>query len=177
MTVCRAGAAENEVFPYTYISTLTGKPTDRFVMPVPSFNVISGGSRTVNCLACPEFLIVPTEGGSVAEDMITDAEVYHTLKFGHPEDVRRGACNVGDETGFAPSVQLKRRIFLTESLLSWMRGFTTLRMKKSSHERGVCFVLPDSQECPVQLCAETCCSEKCPTSRRNQACLLVSCET
>ena len=68
---CRAGAAENEVFPYAYISTPTGKPTDKFMMPVSSFNVISGGSHTGNCLACPEFSIVPTEAGSVAEDMIT----------------------------------------------------------------------------------------------------------
>ena len=33
MKVCRAGAAENGVFPYTYISTLTGKPTDKLMMP------------------------------------------------------------------------------------------------------------------------------------------------
>ena len=62
--------------------------------------------QAINYLACPEFLIVPTGAGNVAEDMTTDTEVYHTLKFGHEEDVRRGACNVGDETGLAPSVQL-----------------------------------------------------------------------
>ena len=42
---------------------------------------------------------------------ITDTEVYHTFKFGHLEDVRRDACSVGDETGFAPSVQLKNETF------------------------------------------------------------------
>ena len=79
--------------------------------------MISGGSRAGNCLACPEFLIVPTGAGSVAEDMITDTEVFHKLKFGHREDVRRGACNVGDETGLAPSVQLNNETldFLAES--------------------------------------------------------------
>ena len=57
-------------------------------------------------LACLEFSIAPTGTGNVVEDMITDTEVNHMLKFGHQEDVRRDACNVGDETGFAPSVQL-----------------------------------------------------------------------
>ena len=74
------------------------------MMPVLCFNVISGGCHTSNCLACPEFSIVPTGARSVAEDMITDTEFYHTLKFGHEKDVRRDACNAGDETDFAPSV-------------------------------------------------------------------------
>ena len=68
-------------------------------MPVPSFNVISGGSRAGNCS------IELTGASSVTEDMITDTESFHSLKSDHQEDVRRGACNVGDETGFAPSVQ------------------------------------------------------------------------
>ena len=72
------------------------------MMPVLCFNVISGASRAGNCLACPEFLTVPTGASNVAEDMITDTEVNHTLKFGHQEDVRRDACNVwmmnGDKT-------------------------------------------------------------------------------
>ena len=49
--------------------------------------------------------------------MITDTEVNHMLKFGHQEDVRRDACNVGDERGSAPSVQLNNETldFLTGS--------------------------------------------------------------
>ena len=48
--------------------------------------------------------------------MITDTEFLYTLKSDHQEDVRRHACNVGDETGFAPSVQLNNETsnFLTE---------------------------------------------------------------
>ena len=58
-----------------------------------------------------------TGAGNVAEDMITDTEVNHTLKFGHQEDVRRDACNVGDERGFASIVQLNNETldFLTDS--------------------------------------------------------------
>ena len=76
-TVCRTGAAENEVFSYTYISTLTGKPTDKFMMPVICFNVIGGGSRAGNCLACLEFLTMPTRASSGAEDNIIDTRVSH----------------------------------------------------------------------------------------------------
>merc|ERR1712023_467093 len=42
MAACRAGAAVSEMPLYEYIAALAGKPTDRFVMPVPSFNVING---------------------------------------------------------------------------------------------------------------------------------------
>ena len=55
----------SEVSLCTYISKLAGKPTDCFVMPVPSFNVIGVGSRAGNCLACPEFLTVPTGAGTL----------------------------------------------------------------------------------------------------------------
>ena len=56
---------------------------------------------------------MPTAAGNVAEDMITDTHVHHSLKFGHQEDARRDACNVGDE-----SVQLNNETldFFTESL-------------------------------------------------------------
>ena len=61
---------------------------------------------------------MPKEAGSDAEDMITDTESFYALKFGHQKDVRRDMCNVGDELGFAPSVQFNRETpnFFTELL-------------------------------------------------------------
>ena len=49
-------------------------------------------------------------------DMITDTESFYTLEFGHQKDVLRDMCNVGDEIGFAPSVQFNSETsnFLTE---------------------------------------------------------------
>ena len=87
-------------------------------MPVLCPNVISGESHAGNPLACSEFLIVSTEAGSVVEDMIIDTEVYHLLKFSHQKDVRRDVCNVGDDTGFSPSVQFNSETsnFFTEFL-------------------------------------------------------------
>merc|ERR1740129_2496905 len=60
MAVCRAGAAASQMPLYQYIAKISGKPTDKFVMPVPSFNVINGGSHAGNRLACQEFMILPT---------------------------------------------------------------------------------------------------------------------
>jgi enolase len=105
MAVCRAGAAASEMPLYQYIAKLAGKPMDRFVMPVPSFNVINGGSHAGNRLACQEFMIMPTGATSFKEAMIIGAEVYHTLKSCIKKKYGQDACNVGDEGGFAPSVQ------------------------------------------------------------------------
>ena len=59
---------------------IAGKPTDEFVMPVPSFNVINGGSHAENRLACQEFMILPVGASTFKEAMIIGAEVYHNLK-------------------------------------------------------------------------------------------------
>ena len=59
---------------------IAGKPTDKFVMPVPSFNVINGGSHAGNRLACQEFMILPVGASSFKEAMVIGAEVYHNLK-------------------------------------------------------------------------------------------------
>merc|ERR1712003_337514 len=105
MAVCRAGAAAKEQPLYEYIANLAGKPTDKFVMPVPSFNVINGGSHAGNRLACQEFMILPVGATSFKEAMEVGAEVYHTLKSCIKKKYGQDACNVGDEGGFAPSVQ------------------------------------------------------------------------
>merc|ERR1712139_450066 len=105
MAVCRAGAAASEMPLYQYIAKLSGKPMDRFVMPVPSFNVINGGSHAGNRLACQEFMILPTGASSFKNAMEIGAEVYHTLKGVIKNKYGMDACNVGDEGGFAPNVQ------------------------------------------------------------------------
>merc|ERR1719491_2390022 len=105
MAVCRAGAAASQMPLYQYIAKLSGKPTDTFVMPVPSFNVINGGSHAGNRLACQEFMILPVGASSLMEAMEIGAEVYHTLKGCIKKKYGQDACNVGDEGGFAPSVQ------------------------------------------------------------------------
>mmetsp|Transcript_70222 Transcript_70222/g.146973 ORF Transcript_70222/g.146973 Transcript_70222/m.146973 type:complete len:862 (-) Transcript_70222:291-2876(-) len=105
MAVCRAGAAASGMPLYQYIAKLGGKPTDKMVMPVPAMNVINGGSHAGNRLACQEFMILPVGASTFKEAMIMGAEVYHNLKTVIKKKYGQDACNVGDEGGFAPSVQ------------------------------------------------------------------------
>jgi len=51
MALARAGAAARGVPLYVYLAELAGKRTDKFVLPVPSFNVINGGKHAGNKLA------------------------------------------------------------------------------------------------------------------------------
>jgi enolase len=105
MAICRAGAASMQIPLYEYIAYLASRPTDKFVLPVPCLNVINGGSHAGNRLACQEFMICPVGASSFREGMNIGAEVYHTLKSCIKNKYGQDACNVGDEGGFAPSVQ------------------------------------------------------------------------
>ena len=88
-----------------YLAYFGGKPMDKFVMPVPSFSVMNGGSHAGNRLACQKLMILPVGATSFKEAMIMGAEVYHTLKGCLKKKYGQDACNVGDVCGFAPSVQ------------------------------------------------------------------------
>lgn len=50
LATARAGAASHNIPLYKHLAGLAGKPTDRFVMPVPSLNIINGGSHAGNGL-------------------------------------------------------------------------------------------------------------------------------
>eukprot|EP00971_Amphidinium_carterae_P312326 6207684-Amphidinium_carterae.1 len=105
MAVCRAGAAAAGLRLFQHIAALAGQPEDDYLLPVPSFNVINGGSHAGNRLACQEFMILPVGASTFREAMNIGAEVYQTLKTVLKKKYGQDACNVGDEGGFAPPVQ------------------------------------------------------------------------
>merc|ERR1712066_833803 len=105
MAACRAGAASMQMPLYEYIANIAGRPTDKFMMPVPAFNVINGGSHAGNKLAMQEFMVLPVGAASFTEAMKMGSEVYHNLKTVIKKKYGQDACNVGDEGGFAPNVQ------------------------------------------------------------------------
>ncbi|RLO11554.1 hypothetical protein DYB28_006938, partial [Aphanomyces astaci] len=78
LAVCKAGAAAKGVPLWQHIADLAGNPTP--CLPVPSFNIINGGSHAGNKLAMQEFMILPTGATSFTESMQIGTEVYHTLK-------------------------------------------------------------------------------------------------
>merc|ERR1719192_1763392 len=104
MAVCKAGAAAKKKPLYEHIAELAGNPTDKMHLPVPSFNIINGGSHAGNKLAMQEFMILPVGATSFTEAMKMGSEVYHNLKAVIKNKYGQDACNVGDEGGFAPNI-------------------------------------------------------------------------
>jgi enolase len=106
MAACKAGAAAKKVPLYRHIADLAG--VKEFVLPVPSFNVINGGSHAGNKLAMQEFMILPVGAPNFREALRYGAEVYHALKSVIKSKYGQDAVNVGDEGGFAPNIQDNR---------------------------------------------------------------------
>jgi enolase len=103
LAVCKAGAAASKVPLWQHIANLAGNPTP--CMPVPSFNIINGGSHAGNKLAMQEFMILPVGATSFTEAMQIGCEVYHYLKKVIKGRYGLDATAVGDEGGFAPNIQ------------------------------------------------------------------------
>ena len=104
LAVAKAGAAKNKVPLYRHFANLAGNDKP-LVMPVPSFNVINGGSHAGNALAFQEFMVLPTGVSSFAEAMQIGCEIYQSLKTVTKKKYGQDAVNVGDEGGFAPPIQ------------------------------------------------------------------------
>jgi len=105
MALCRAGAVASNLELFEYIAKIGNRPLDKLVMPVPAFNVINGGSKAGNRLAIQEFMVLPVGASSFREAMAMGVEIYHKLKEVIKQKYGQDSCNVGDEGGFAPSVQ------------------------------------------------------------------------
>ncbi len=103
LAVAKAGAAEKNVPLYRHFADLAGNRD--IILPVPSFNVLNGGSHAGNKLAVQEFMIMPTGATSFTEAMKMGSETYHALRGVIKNKYGLDACNVGDEGGFAPNIQ------------------------------------------------------------------------
>lgn len=103
LAVAKAGAAEKNVPLYRHFADLAGNRD--VILPVPSFNVLNGGSHAGNKLAVQEFMIMPTGATSFKEAMKMGSETYHALRTVIKNKYGLDACNVGDEGGFAPNIQ------------------------------------------------------------------------
>ncbi|ART93946.1 enolase [Zymomonas mobilis] len=72
------------------------------VLPVPMMNIVNGGMHADNPIDFQEFMIAPVGASSITEAVRIGTEVFHTLK---KELSAKGMnTNVGDEGGFAPSL-------------------------------------------------------------------------
>ncbi|MCU1538400.1 MAG: enolase [Humibacillus sp.] len=76
------------------------------VLPVPMMNILNGGSHADSNVDIQEFMIAPIGAPSFREAVRWGAEVYHALKKVLSE--RGLATGLGDEGGFAPSLESNR---------------------------------------------------------------------
>jgi enolase len=98
MAVARAAAEESGLPLYRYFGGSGGMS-----MPVPMMNVVNGGAHANNNLDLQELMIIPVGAPSFREAMRYGAEVFHALK--KIIDAKGMSTAVGDEGGFAPSVE------------------------------------------------------------------------
>ena len=98
MAVARAAAEESGLPLYRYFGGMNGTQ-----LPVPMMNVINGGAHANNTLDLQEFMIIPVGAPSFREALRWGAEVFHALK--KIINDKGMSTAVGDEGGFAPSVE------------------------------------------------------------------------
>lgn len=98
MAVARAAASETGQSLYRYLGGANAR-----TLPVPLMNIINGGIHADNGLDLQEFMIVPVGTNRFGEALRMATEVFHALKVLLR---KRGLSTaVGDEGGFAPSLQ------------------------------------------------------------------------
>ena len=91
-------------------ANLLGIPLYRYLggagactLPVPMMNILNGGKHASNSTDLQEFMIVPTGAGCFSLAVQMCAEIYQQLKKVLKE--KGYNTNVGDEGGFAPSLE------------------------------------------------------------------------
>ena len=87
----------------------TGQPLFRYLggvnantLPIPMMNILNGGQHADNKIDIQEFMIMPVGAARFSEALRMGSEVFHTLKAVLKE--KGHSTNVGDEGGFAPSL-------------------------------------------------------------------------
>lgn len=78
------------------------KKSESYILPIPLVNVLNGGAHAHDSFDFQEFMIAPIGANSFSEAMRTTVEIFYTLK--NILKSRRLSVNVGDEGGFAPSL-------------------------------------------------------------------------
>ncbi|MES1227761.1 MAG: phosphopyruvate hydratase, partial [Armatimonadota bacterium] len=98
LAIAKASAISCGLPLYRYVGGVSAK-----VLPVPMMNILNGGKHADSNVDFQEFMILPVKFDSFSEALRAGTEVYHTLKkVLHDKGLATG---VGDEGGFAPSLE------------------------------------------------------------------------
>jgi enolase len=98
LAVARGAAEESGLPLYRYLGGMGGMQ-----LPVPMMNVINGGAHANNSLDLQELMVIPVGAPSFREAVRWGAETFHALK--KIINDKGMSTAVGDEGGFAPSVE------------------------------------------------------------------------
>ncbi|MHA1775154.1 MAG: phosphopyruvate hydratase [Promethearchaeota archaeon] len=112
ISMCAMKAAakiqQKPLYQYVYELAHDGKTADKYLLPIPSSNVLNGGKHAGGDLAPQEFMIQAIGAPNFREAIRMTAEVYHTMKKVIKQKYGATSVNVGDEGGFAPALSTTR---------------------------------------------------------------------
>jgi len=97
LAISKAASAELGLPLYRYVGGVSAN-----VLPIPLMNILNGGQHADNKIDIQEFMVMPVGADSFSQSLRMGTEIFHNLKAvlkkaGH-------STNVGDEGGFAPSL-------------------------------------------------------------------------
>ncbi len=98
LAVAKAAAEASGLPLYRYIGGANAR-----LLPAPMMNIINGGAHADNPIDIQEFMIMPLGAETFADALRAGAEIFHALKKALKDAGHN--TNVGDEGGFAPSLQ------------------------------------------------------------------------
>lgn len=104
LAVAKAAANQSKLPLYRYVGGVSAN-----VLPVPMMNILNGGQHADSNVDFQEFMILPVGAESFSEALQMGSEVFHTLKG----VLKKAGLNtgVGDEGGFAPSLESQELAF------------------------------------------------------------------
>ncbi|HOX96908.1 MAG TPA: phosphopyruvate hydratase [bacterium] len=103
LACARAGALASGLPLYRYLREAFGIKSKKYVLPIPSFNILNGGKHADNNLDFQEYMLFPAGVKTAAEQVRAGAEIFQQLK--HLLSKKGLSTGVGDEGGFAPSLK------------------------------------------------------------------------
>lgn len=101
LATAKAAAASKNQPLYQHVGELAQNST--FTLPMPMLNILNGGKHAEGSTDIQEFMIIPVGADSFQKAMEISNAIYHAL--GKILKQKGYATTVGDEGGYAPSVQ------------------------------------------------------------------------
>ncbi len=104
MAFAKASASSRRLPLYRHYRDLFGEPdAGQWLLPVPMMNILNGGAHADSTVDFQEFMVLPIGLPTFREGLRAGAEVFHALRGILKK--RQLSTGVGDEGGFAPSLQ------------------------------------------------------------------------